>query len=189
MVRVWFAIVVAWALTLAPLMAQDETAKARTDEAVKVLKSDLDRFRLQLQYYGDSDKPVYSLWLQTAPMAVKKWPADILLVQGLPKAQAVKIIDHLAASGFLAKANAAVNQDNTKRALPQGSAYALTVYGAGAHEYYAVLGWDLAMLKQLDALRQVLEGDAAKAMDQLIGRLSGYRQFWEKDAGARAAKE
>ena len=189
MIRILGAVVLGCGLALAPVLAGDDAAKTRTDDAVKVLKGDLDKFHLQLQYHGDMDKPIYSLWLQTAPMAVKKWPADVLLAQGLPKEQAVKIIDHLAASGFLANANAAVNPDNTKRAVPKGPAYTLTVYGDGAHEYYTVLGWDLAMIRQLDALRQVLEGEAAKAMDQLLARLSGYRQRWEKEAEKPAAKE
>jgi hypothetical protein len=83
--RILAAVVLGCGLMLAPVLAADDETKARTDEAVKVLMGDLDKFRLQLQYYGDSDKPIYSLWLQTAPMAVKKWPADVLLVQGLPK--------------------------------------------------------------------------------------------------------
>ena len=37
------------------------------------------------------------------------------------------------------------------------------------------------MLKRLDGLRKVLDGDAAKGMDLLLGRLSGLRKQWEKE--------
>ena len=42
------------------------------------------------------------------------------------------------------------------------------------------------MLKRLDALRAVLDGDAAKKMDLLLGRLSGLRKAWtEADKKAK----
>ena len=37
------------------------------------------------------------------------------------------------------------------------------------------------MLKRLDGLSKVLDGDAAKGMDFLLARLSGLRKQWEKD--------
>jgi hypothetical protein len=43
------------------------------------------------------------------------------------------------------------------------------------------LGWGLPLLRRLDGLRKVLDGDAAKGMDTLLGRLSGLRAQWEKE--------
>ena len=47
--------------------------------------------------------------------------------------------------------------------------------------FHEDLGWGLPMLKRLDGLRKVLDGDAAKEMDLLLGRLSGLRKQWEKE--------
>jgi hypothetical protein len=38
------------------------------------------------------------------------------------------------------------------------------------------------MMKRLDGLQTVLDGDAAKGMGLLLGRLSGLRAQWEKEA-------
>jgi len=46
------------------------------------------------------------------------------------------------------------------------------------------LGWGLPMLRRLDALRTMLDGDAAKEMEFLLGRLSGLRAQWEKGGPA-----
>ena len=51
------------------------------------------------------------------------------------------------------------------------------------------LGWGLPMLKRLDGLRKILDGDAAKGLDLLRGRLSGLREQWEKEAKAKPDEE
>ena len=56
--------------------------------------------------------------------------------------------------------------------------------GAGGPEFYERLGWGLPLLSRLDGLRGVLDGDAAKAMDLLLGRLSGHRKEWERQAAS-----
>ena len=45
-------------------------------------------------------------------------------------------------------------------------------------------GWNRDLVRRLDALRKVLDGNAGKAMDFLIGRLAGHRREWEQPAGA-----
>jgi hypothetical protein len=67
------------------------------------------------------------------------------------------------------------HESNTKK-MSQPS-YSLSVR-AGDLRLTENLGWGLDMLKWLDGLRKALEGDAAKAMDTLLGRLYGHRREW-----------
>jgi len=92
--------------------------------------------------------------------------------------QAKKIINHLANDGFL---DQATDPRVEKKAPLTTSGYSLTVNGKGI-AWRTELGWDLKMLKRLNALQAVLDGKAAEATKMLIGRLSGYRKEWEKAA-------
>jgi hypothetical protein len=149
---------------------QDDPAKARA----KQLKADIKTFRLTLTYNGDEDKPYYNLTLSVPPIAYDRSTRFYELVQ-VSEGQATKIIDHLVGDGFLSKA-----EDKSKRPQPTMPCYTLTV-----GNFYEDLGWGLPMLKRLDGLRKVLDGDAAKGMDFLLNRLSGWRKQWEKEAKAK----
>jgi len=131
------------------------------------------QFSLQLNYYGEEDKPFHRLML-----AQEARPADgpplppFTLYQIIDDKQALKIIDHLEESGYLGQAEY-WGRYQRNWVPPKGPCYVLAV-----PDFYGNLGWGLPMLRRLDALRGVLEGDAAKQMDVLLGRLGGLRKEW-----------
>jgi len=143
----------------------------------KLLKASARTFRLQLDFNGDEDKPYYRLTL-SVPLVPDRSNSFYRSVQ-ISEDQAGKIIDHLAADEFLEKAN-------DLRLKAQYPPYTMPGYTltATAEEaaLIADLGWGLSMTNRLDGLRKMLVGDAAKEMDLLLGRLSGLRAQWEKEA-------
>jgi hypothetical protein len=148
--------------------AQDDLAKARTTELKEGIKS----FHLELLYNGNQDKPFYRLTLSVPPVGQDRSNPFHRIAQ-VSEEQAGKLIDSLARDGFLAKA---VDLRNKKLPRPTMPGYTLKV-----GNFYEDLGWGLPMLKRLDGLRKMLDGDAAKGMDLLLGRLSGFRKQWEKE--------
>ncbi|MCA9268834.1 MAG: hypothetical protein KDA41_10210 [Planctomycetales bacterium] len=151
----------------------DESA----DQRARALRANVKTFRLELAYHGDQDKPFYQLTLSAEP--IKPSDAFSRRVQ-IDEPQTLAIIDHLAKSGALDRAHKTGKLEKLPRAC-----YLLRVQ-AGDLDVTEILGWDLAMLRQLDGLRAVLQGEAATSMDLLIGRLSGLRQAWEKEARTSA---
>jgi hypothetical protein len=141
-------------------------------------------FTLTLNYRGDQDKPYYRLMLSVQPVVRFKGNAFDLYTQ-ITEEQAMKIIDYLAVEGFLDQA-LDLNR-NRSPAPPPEPYYTMTVHSDGPPRTFGFqdwLGFDLNMLKRMDGLRVVLEGDAAKQMDLLLGRLSGHRKQWEAAAPA-----
>jgi hypothetical protein len=141
---------------------QPDLAQARAKE----LKAGIKSFRLTLNYNGDQDKPFYRLTLRVGAVE-QSGPFQRLV--SITEEQATKIIDHLVVDGFLSN----VLDLRKQTLLPTKPGYVLTV-----GNYYGDLGWGLPMLKRLDGLRKTLDGDAAKEMDSLLGRLSGFRKQW-----------
>jgi hypothetical protein len=167
MPRLAVALLLVAGIAAAAHAQQTDPAKARAKE----LKDGVKSFRLELNYNGDADKPFYRLTLGVPPSGPDRSnpfhrPAQV------SEEQAGKIIDHLAQEGFLTKA---VDLREEKVSQPTMPGYALKV-----GNFYQDLGWGLPMLKRLDGLRKMLDGDAAKGMDFLLGRLSGFRKQWEK---------
>ncbi|MGD0899574.1 MAG: hypothetical protein ABR915_17225 [Thermoguttaceae bacterium] len=160
-------------IAIAANAQQPDLAQVRAKE----LKAGIKTFRLTLNYNGDEDKPFYRLILSVPPIGYDRNNPFYRLAQ-LSEEQASKIIDHLAQDGFLEKA--ADQRSKQKRPPPTMPGYTLTV-----GDFHQDLGWGLPMLKRLDGLRKVLDGDAAKGMDFLLGRLSGLRQQWEKEEKAK----
>ena len=161
------------------LLVAGMAAAARAQEAdlakarAKTLKTDIKTFRLELLYYGNEEKPFYRLILSVPPVGQKRDNPFYRCVQ-VTEEQAARIVDRLAGEGFLAKAaDLRSKTEPPEPATKQG--YTLTV-----DSFREDLGWGLPMLKRLDGLRKVLDGDAAKGMDFLLGRLSGLRKQWEK---------
>lgn len=158
----------------------------RTQARVKLLKAHPESFSLILQYNGPQDKPFYNLSLlgsQVQGQAREFWPMPQLTAR-----QVEMIVDFLSGEGYLARAR---DITNARVALPKGPCYTLVVLvdaeGEGERlTLYEDLGWDLAMLQRLDGLRKVLDGDAAKAMDTLLGRLAGHRGQWQRAAALPA---
>jgi hypothetical protein len=108
---------------------------------------------------------------------------DATLVVTVREAQTIKIIDDLATDGFFDRADdLKVKVQRPPHTMP---GYTLTVTA----EEVALredLGRGLPMLRRLDALRTMLDGDAAKEMDLLPGRLSGLRAQWETEGPTTA---
>jgi len=147
----------------------------RADIAAKraaTLKANVKDFQIGLSYVGDSDKPYYSLLLSVPKVDVKQADAFFLVAQR-SEDQALKIIAYLKESGILERAFE--KGDAVK--LPQPS-YRLIVIAGDLH-LTASLGWDRDTLKSLDGLKKVLDGNAAKEMETLLGRLAGHRKEWD----------
>ncbi|NQU75216.1 MAG: hypothetical protein HQ546_02740, partial [Planctomycetes bacterium] len=155
----------------------------------KLLKQQVARFVLEVRYYGPQDKtkPFFSLTLSAAGLAGGLKRAPWAPAVQISKAQALKIIDHLHAAGALNNAGN-LRTKGFWPAPPKGPTYSLIVKGLPQLPLHESLGWDLKMLKRLDALRKVLDGDAAKAMDKLLAPLAGHRRKWEAAAKAPPAR-
>lgn len=151
-----------------PASRPSEKAQKRATD----LKANIEQFSLRLSYHGDQDKPFYNLSLtMTAP------PVDDDVFFGrvqLTKEQAGKVVGFLLADGFLERAHDPRVAEEVERRLP---CYSLTVGSLPSGEVlYENLGWAPQMFQRLDGLRMVLDGNAAKAMDLLLGRLNGFRE-------------
>ena len=155
----------------------------------KALKAAVKNFALVLSYTGPQDKPYYDLNLHVAPMHILQNDAFHLYVQ-ITEGEAVKVIDYLATDGFLGRATDPSNGADHQAVLI-GPVYLLTTLAespTGRTEFYENLGWDMKMLGRLDGLRAVLDGEAAKQIDVLLGRLVGERKAWEKAGGGKKAE-
>ena len=142
------------------------------------LKADIRNFVLRVWYYGPKDKgrtPYRWLTLLHAsgPRPSRAFPDGRFV--NITERQAEKIIDHLAAEGFLSRAGTIGEKANV---VYKGPAYFMTV-PTGTKRLEATLGWGPEMLARLDALRKVLDGDAAKAMDGLLKRLAAQNLEWK----------
>ena len=172
--EVTFIYVRPWERDKAPAKTFAVTFDVRPDptaERVKALKADLGSFVLRLVYSGEQGKPFYALVLHVGQVEEKAQP--FFQVVTITEAQASRIIDHLAADGFLSRAGPPARGAGD-------SCYILTVQSKSTAAMGENLGWDARMLARLDGLRSVMDGDAATAMDFLLGRLSGLRQMWTK---------
>jgi hypothetical protein len=157
-----------------------EDVEANRDQT---LKATIDSFQMELAYEGEQGKPFYCLRL-AVPVAATGQDNSFCRCIQISEAHAHRIRDHLKEDGFLSSAR--------EGDLPAGSApksrYVLRVQSEKL-QLVEDLGWNLAMLRRLDGLRTVLEGDAASAMDLLLGRLSGVRRVMEKAADASVSFE
>ena len=167
---------IAIALMLSTTVFGDEPDNSQAvAKRAEVLKTNRKSFQLALAYDGQSDKPYYSLLLSVPTVNVKR-SSPFALVTQIDDVQALKIIAHLADTGILGRASE--KGDKTK---PAQSGYQLFIT-ADTLQLTAPLGWDREMLKTLDGIKKVLDGDAAKDMDTLLGRLSGHRKQWDAAA-------
>ena len=144
------------------------------------------RFRLVLQYHGR--QPWLSRYLSLDLFTlrpVEHWKPRHCRRAGISRDQAARIIDHLAAEGFLEHSVNILAVDH-QRSLARAN-YSLTIRGPAKTILREDLGWSLEMLKRLDSLRKVLDGDAAKAMDKVVNRLRKHRKQWEAKPGKKAA--
>jgi len=163
-----FAAAVSKALKLRPSKAT-LTALRRARQ----LKVDIRDFVLEVWYYGPKDKGYHRLYL-TVPTTLRT-ERRFEMIRFLDARQAGKIIDHLAAEGFL---NRAAEVGEKANVVYKGPAYFMTV-PRGAKRLEATLGWGPEMLARLDALRKVLDGEAGKAMDTFLKALEPQRKKWQ----------
>jgi len=135
-------------------------------QRIEQIEKQLDRFQVILQYHGKQDKTYANLHLHGKGVKVRLragWTKA-----ALDESQAKKLIDHLAAEGFLLRSLDVSGKDIKS---PTGPAYTLTVSGPKGVELYEVLGWDPSLVARLKAMQKVLEGDAAKKMAELLKEL------------------
>jgi len=158
---------------------------AKAAARAELLTAGVKSLRLDVLHYGVSDKSLYSLTL-TVPWFSRTIEPPFHPLVIIDAEAARKIIGYLAESGALDKAQEGelINSDRA----PTTAWYVLNVqvtrkYGPKL-VYQESLGWGLPMLNRLEGLRKVLEGDAAKAMDRLLSRLSGYRRQWEQGSAS-----
>jgi hypothetical protein len=134
---------------------------------VEQVRAGAKKFQFSLQYYGEQNKPDYSLTLQV-PAVAQSLPLHPIV--RISEEQAKKIIDYLDAEGLL-------GEDMALTGVPPPPARprcALTFLADGIPAYKD-LGSGMPLLKRLGGLRKVLEGDAARQMDVFLGRLAGHR--------------
>jgi hypothetical protein len=114
----------------------------------------------------------------------------------LTEAQAKKLIDYLAAEGFLQQAVELGKQEVPDRD-PYEKCYTIQVSTQKLHldedrgwvpalQLHEDLGWGPATLKRLDGLRRALDGEAARAMDSFLAGLADDRNKWAAGAAEPA---
>ena len=139
------------------------------------LRANVEQFRLHLSYWskaGEKNPPYPNLTLYVSGEAPESRPSHV--TARISKAQAARIIDHLAASGVLG----GMHDPEVLRAEWVGPLYLMGVSRPGQKQWQCPL-WGPRMLQHLDSLRKVLDGDAAKAMDKLLAELSPFRRRWK----------
>lgn len=142
-------------------------------ERARLLKQQIDHFRLRIEYLGPPLPSKFQvLELSVPPMLPKAFPEGHWFAQ-IDIQQATRIIEHLTSRGFLGP---------SEQAPPKAPCIILTV-----EQYRASFGWALPMLERLEALRKVLDGDAAKAMDRLLEALEPQRKKWQEQAPKKPA--
>jgi hypothetical protein len=166
----------------APATRPTPVAAARAAKLAANVKS----FQLQLNYHGEQDKPYYDLLLSVVPVPVAGADPFNPAVTVTP-AEAEKIIAHLSDDGFFDRG---IDISNKRMMPPAAPCYTMLVRytdGNNRPELYERIGWERPLLARLDGLRGVLDGDSAKAMDLLLGRLAGHRKEWERQAATQPA--
>jgi hypothetical protein len=157
------------------------TPAARTSilatERAATLKNRIKRFTLDLHYYGTQKSGRYFSMSLSVPTSPVYGAAFGELDAHITEAQAGRIIDYLAVEGMLDQARS-IEPPNPPFEPAQRPAYVLKL----SDHYAQDLGWGLPMLERIEGLRKVLDGNAAKAMDQWQERLAEQRRAWEAAA-------
>ena len=182
-----FAVFLFVALIAPNARGSEATAQptAKAAERADQLKAAVKSFALELHFQGDQAKNYDSLVL-SVPVRRYLLPRN-LRVADISEEQAKKIIDYLATEGFLDQAHEGMQN---LPPTPKPDSYSLVVRANGQGKFIVMeetFGWGKPMLTRLDGLRKVLDGDAAKEMDVLLGKLSEQRKAATKtDADPKA---
>src|SRR5262249_41127307 len=97
----------------------------------------------------------------------------------ITKEQAARIVGVLAEADFF---RASVG-DADRLVVPEGPHAELWAgYGGDARPVrrWRALDWDLHMVRQLEAIRRCVDGEAAKLLDAMLASLEEERREWEK---------
>ncbi|MDD4890835.1 MAG: hypothetical protein PHU85_13015 [Phycisphaerae bacterium] len=167
-------------LASSPLLAAAPTTAPASQpagaERAAALKAKADSLVFKFLYVGAQDKPFYQVTLSVPDFMLDE-PNTFDRTERITAAQAGKIVDLLAAGGWLAAADR-VGANWKVADNPKAAGYSLLVT-ADKIAYAIPLGFDLKMLKLMDAVAAAVDGPAAKAMKLMIGRMSGLRAQWE----------
>ena len=112
----------------------------------------------------------------------------------ITKEQAKKIVAELAKFDFFAGPDAFANPQTAKLQLmqardwPHAGLTARFQNGEDAARQERLLAWLPTMLPPLDAVRASVDGEAGKALDQLLGQLAEERKRWQVDLDADLRK-
>ena len=144
-----------------------------------VLLQKIDTFELRVQFLLVPKTPERMMVLSVVPGPAGERPHTLHAV--ISKAEARKIITYLTTETFLAWA---LDSRDMMAMSIVVSANPRCIVSVRTSEYACSqnLGWGPPMLGRVDALRKVLEGDAAKVMDKLLKRLEACRQQWQRTA-------
>jgi len=160
-----------------PDRATSQLIKARYASLHGALKEST----FEIGYNGKPDEKLYSLALSAVDF--KSGSSDTHLREHLTETQARAILCWLTREGLLASAWRAASD---KLKAPQRPGYTITVRGPANALLHEDLGWGLKMLRQLDALREVLANYRVLGgkMDKLLVALEPQRKKWRKAAAA-----
>jgi hypothetical protein len=169
--------------------AEDEI----TAERLKILRT-CESLTAMFRYYGDQDKPFYEITWHLGDYDATGSKNSFHRDTKLEREAMLKLIDALAKDGFIGTAS-----DISTKDIKPKIGYNLTlvarkkdageefkklgwqsIKGDGHVELYQTLGWDLKMIERLEKLQPALTGDAAKDMEFLLARLSGWKREWQK---------
>jgi len=158
-------------------------------EWAKQLKAKAEELVFLFAYNGPPEPPYYMVTLSAPDFMIQDEPQEFVLKERITPEQAGKIVDILLAGGRLNARNAGgdageVPVDWVTKGWP---GYHLRIAPFGRAALGLDLGHGIHLLRILNAIRAVLDGDAAKAMDKLIGKLGDLRKL-EAEKAKRDAK-
>jgi hypothetical protein len=156
-------------------MARVEIAAGR--QWAGKLKADIDRFRLSVWLCDERNAEHHNLTLHVpaappapvCPFCGFRKPPHKLLSARIDAKQAAKIIDHLAAEGFLDRCRNVAGMPMEPTAFP---GLVLKAFGPDGTTLFDEVHKPQQMRQRLEALRRVVAGDAVKAIDKLIAVLA-----------------
>jgi len=162
----------------AMLLPRAHSFATAADARAAKLTADIGTFTLRLNYMGQEDKPFYRLLLNVPALAGKKRDNPFSPQAQITAAQAASIVEFLSKEGFFD--TALDGNRNLGPVPPKEPYYALTVgvaNGGNPILFEEWLTFRPLLFQRLDGLQKLLDGDAAKGLEFLIGRLSGYRKL------------
>lgn len=143
-----------------------------------LLEKNLDTFSIFFHYTGASDKPLYTLRLQTAPVSENKLQNDLFAREvQISNDEAKNLITYLAQTGMLRDAVTDKINDASTTYIAN-----ITADAQNKIAWKTDMGWNLKMLQLFDNMRPILNTKAQSELDMLTGRLSGFRKVWTAEA-------